>query len=132
MISNGDCDASSNPDSNSHAHARPRVGALEVPPHGTFDVTVGQGFAFVSNTVNISLGDMARWTWASSGHSVCGGHPCAVDGQFVRLTILTASAGTLSNAGTVYEVTFTKAATYSYFCAAYCSISMTGVINVAP
>jgi len=52
MISNGDCDANSNLDSNSHAHARPCEGAPEVPPHGTFYVAVGQGFAFVANTVN--------------------------------------------------------------------------------
>jgi len=93
---------------------------------------VRQGFAFVPNRVNISVGDTAQWTWANSGHIVSSGDPCAVDGQFVRLTILTASAGTLSNAGTVYEVSFTQAATYSYFCAAYCLIGMTGVINVAP
>jgi plastocyanin len=41
-------------------------------------------------------------------------------------------AGTLSNAGTVYEFTFTQAGMYSYFFAAHCSIGITGVINLAP
>ena len=38
-----------------------------------FDVTVGPGFAFTPSTVNISVGDTVRWTWADSGHSVTSG-----------------------------------------------------------
>jgi len=41
-------------------------------------------------------------------------------------------AGILSNVGTVYEHTFSQSGTISYFCAAHCSIGMTGVIKVAP
>jgi plastocyanin len=93
---------------------------------------VGQGFAFVQNEITITAGDTVRWTWASSGHSVSSGDPCAVDGQFCSPDNTNCQAGTFSNAGTVYEFTFMQAGTYSYFCAAHCSIGMTGVINVAP
>jgi plastocyanin len=69
---------------------------------------------------------------ASSGHSVTSGDPCTVDGQFCSPDNTNCQEGTLSNAGTVYEVTFTQAGTYFYFCAAHRLIGMTGVINVAP
>ena len=41
-----------------------------------FDVTVGpldNEFSFVPDTVNISVGDTVRWTWASDFHSVTSG-----------------------------------------------------------
>ena len=43
-----------------------------------FDVAVGPGggFTFDPDTVNISVGDTVRWTWAGSGHSVTSGPPC--------------------------------------------------------
>jgi plastocyanin len=95
------------------------------------DVTVGQGFVFVPDELNISAGDTVRWTWASSGHSVTSGDPCTADGQFCSPNNTNCAAGVLSNIGTVYEHTFAQAGTYSYFCSAHCSIGMTGVINVA-
>jgi len=57
------------------------------PPHGTFDVTVGQGFAFVPDTFNIHVGDTVPWTWASSGHGVSSGIRVRSMDNFVRLTI---------------------------------------------
>jgi plastocyanin len=116
-----------------HARAQPRGERPVGPPaHGTFDVTVEQGFAFVPDTLNIHVGDTVRWTWASSGHFVTSGDPCTVDGQFCSPDNTSCKAGTLSDAGTVYERAFSQAGTYSYFCAAHCSIGMTGVITVAP
>jgi plastocyanin len=70
--------------------------------------------------------------WASSGQSVTSGIPCTVDGQFCSPDNTNCAAGALSNAGAVYEHTFSSAGDFSYFCAAHCSIGMTGVINVAP
>jgi plastocyanin len=115
------------------APAHNPAGRPEVPPpHGTFDVTVGQGFAFVPDKLNIHVGDTVRWIWASSGHSVTSGDLCTVDGQFCSPDNPNCEAGTLSNAGTVYERAFSQIGTYSYFCAAHCSTGMTGVIAVAP
>jgi plastocyanin len=62
---------------------------------------VGQGFAFVPDTLNIHMGDTVPWTWASSGHSVSCGDPCTIDGQFCSPDNINCQAGTLSNAGTV-------------------------------
>ena len=93
---------------------------------------MGQGFAFVPDTLNVHVGDTVRWTWASSGHSVSSGDPCAIDGQFCSPNNTNCQAGTLSNVGTVYEHTFSSAGAFSYFCAAHCSIGMIGVVNVAP
>ena len=96
------------------------------------DVAVGQGgFVFVPDTVNISVGDTVRWTWASSGHSVTSGPPCFVDSQYCSPNDTNCPAGTLSNIGTVYEHTFSEPGVYSYFCHAHCAIGMTGVVNVS-
>jgi len=104
-------------------------------PSGTgqiFDVAVGQGGdVFVPDTLNISVGDTVRWTWAESGHSVTSGPPCFVDSQFCSPDDTNCPAGVLSNIGTVYEHTFANAGTYSYFCHAHCVIGMTGVVNVS-
>jgi plastocyanin len=110
----------------------PRGRPVGPSPPGIFDVTVGQGFAFAPDTLNIHVGDTVRWTWASSGHSVSSGDPCTIDGQFCSPDNTNCQVGTLSNAGTVYEHTFSQSGTFSYFCAAHCSIGMTGVIHVAP
>ena len=97
-----------------------------------FDVAVGQGgFVFVPDTVNISVGDTVRWTWASNNHSVTSGDPCTADGQFCSPDNMNCDQGILSNTGTVYEFTFGQAGSFSYFCAAHCALGMTGVVNVA-
>ena len=113
-------------------NGRPAVSGV---PSGTgqiFDVAVGQGGdVFVPDTVNISVGDTVRWTWAESGHSVTSGPPCFVDSQFCSPDDTNCPAGVLSNIGTVYEHTFAEPGVYSYFCHAHCVIGMTGVVNVS-
>src|SRR5437667_5334482 len=97
------------------------------------DVTTGggNGFQFVPNTVNISVGDTVRWTWAIGGHSVTSGLPCAADSQYCSPDNMNCNSGILSNQGTVYEHTFALPGRYSYFCAAHCVIGMTGIVNVS-
>lgn len=116
-------------------HGRPARSGR--PPAGSqiFDVTVGplgNKLRFVPDTINISVGDTVRWTWASDDHSVTSGTPCTADGQFCSPDNMNCDAGILSNTGTIYEHTFTQAGTYSYFCALHCFAGMTGVINVGP
>jgi plastocyanin len=111
-----------------------RTAVSGVPSGGgqIFDVAVGKGGdVFVPDSVNISVGDTVRWTWAESGHSVTSGPPCLVDSQFCSPDDANCPAGILSNIGTIYEHTFTEPGVYSYFCHAHCIIGMTGVVNVS-
>jgi len=109
--------------------------AVSGVPSGTgqiVDVAVGQdGFVFVPDTVNISVGDTVRWTWATNNHSVTSGTSCTADGQFCSPADTNCDAGALNNTGFVYTHTFAQAGTFSYFCAAHCALGMTGVVNVA-
>jgi len=98
-----------------------------------FDVAVGPSgnkLRFVPDTLNISVGDTVRWTWASDLHTVTSGTSCTADGRFCSPDNMNCDAGIPSNTGTVYEHTFAQAGTYSYFCAIHCFAGMTGVINV--
>jgi plastocyanin len=98
-----------------------------------FDVTVGpleNEFSFMPDTVNISVGDTVRWTWASDFHSVTSGMPCTADGQFCSPDNMNCDAGILNDTGFVYEFTFTQPGMYQYFCALHCFAGMTGVVNV--
>jgi plastocyanin len=109
--------------------------AVSGVPSGTgqvFDVAVGQGGdVFVPDTVNISVGDTVRWTWAESGHSVTSGPPCVPDSQYCSPNDMNCFPGTVSNIGFVYQHTFTEPGTYSYHCIVHCVIGMTGVVNVS-
>ena len=108
--------------------------AVSGVPSGTgqiIDVQVGPGFSFAPDTVNISVGDTVRWTWAGSGHSVTSGPPCQVDSQFCSPDDTNCPAGVLSNVGTVYTHTFSNPGVYSYFCHSHCTKGMTGVVNVS-
>jgi plastocyanin/N-acetylneuraminic acid mutarotase len=104
-----------------------------VPSGGQiFDVAVGQGGdVFVPDTVNISVGDTVRWTWAESGHSVTSGDPCTADGQFCSPNNTNCGQCMTSSQGSMYEFTFTQAGSFSYFCCVHCAIGMTGVVNVS-
>lgn len=113
-------------------NGRPSPHSVPSPNSQIFDVTVGQGFAFVPNMLNIFAGDTVRWTWASSGNSVTSGMPCTIDGQYCSPDDTNCDAGVLSNMGTIYEHTFVRAGTYFYFCHAHCDYGMTGIINVMP
>ena len=112
-------------------NGRPAVSGVPSGVGQTFDVTVGPDFAFHPDTVNISVGDTVRWTWAGSGHSVSSGPHCIPDSQFCSPNDTSCFPGTLSNSGTVYQHTFDSPGSYSYICIAHCVLGMTGVVNVA-
>jgi plastocyanin len=113
-------------------NGRPVPNGMPAPAGQIFDVTVGPGFAFNPDELNISAGDTVRWTWASGGHSVTSGASCIADGQFCSPDDMDCDAGTLSNTGTVYVHTFAQAGMYEYFCFAHCGLGMTGMIHVSP
>ena len=95
------------------------------------DVMVGPGLSFSPSTVNISVGDTVRWTWAGDGHSVTSGQPCVPDSQYCSPNDTNCFPGVTSNTGTVYTHTFSRSGTYSYFCISHCAFGMTGVVNVS-
>jgi plastocyanin len=114
-------------------NGQPAVSGVPSATSTIFDVMVGggNGFQFVPDTVNISVGDTVRWTWANSGHSVTSGPPCVADSQYCSPNDTNCASGILSNVGTVYQHTFTQPGAYSYHCAAHCVLGMTGVVNVS-
>src|SRR5436189_2434813 len=116
-------------------NGQPAVSGVPSPNGAIVPVEVGggNGFQFVPDTVNISVGDTVQWTWANSGHSVTSGDStsCTSDGQFCSPNNTNCSTCVLSNVGFVYEFTFTQAGNFSYFCCAHCSLGMTGVVNVS-
>src|SRR5438552_1481610 len=114
-------------------NGQPAINGVPSPDGAVVPVTVGggNGFQFVPDTVNISVGDTVQWTWANSGHSVTSGPPCQADFQYCSPDDMNCANGILSNTGTVYQHTFSRAGTFSYFCAAHCIIGMTGVVNVS-
>jgi plastocyanin len=113
-------------------NGQPAVSGVPSPTGAIFDVAVGQGGdVFVPDTVNISVGDTVRWTWAESGHSVTSGPPCVPDSQYCSPNDMNCFPGTVSNIGFVYQHTFTEPGAYSYHCIVHCVIGMTGVVNVS-
>jgi len=112
-------------------NGQPAVNGIASPTGAIFDVTVGPDFAFHPDTVNISVGNTVRWTWAGSGHSVTSGHPCAADSQYCSPDDMNCASGILSNQGTVYTHTFAEPGVFSYHCFAHCALGMTGVVNVS-
>jgi len=113
-------------------NGRPAVSGVPSATSQTVDVAVGQGGdIFVPDTVNISVGDTVRWTWAESGHSVTSGPPCVPDSQYCSPDDMNCFPGTVSNIGFVYQHTFTQPGTYAYHCIVHCPIGMTGVVNVS-
>src|SRR5213592_3036222 len=116
-------------------NGRPAVSGVPSATSTTVDVTVAPGgtFTFSPSTVNISVGDTVRWTWAASGHSVTSGDStsCTSDGQFCSPNNTNCSTCVLSNVNFVYEFTFTQAGNFSYFCCAHCVIGMIGAVNVS-
>ena len=113
-------------------NGQPAVSGVPSPTGAIFDVAVGQGGdVFVPDTVNISVGDTVRWTWAESGHSVTSGPPCVPDSQYCSPNDMNCFPGTVSDIGFIYQHTFTQPGTYSYHCIVHCVIGMTGVVNVS-
>ena len=81
-------------------NGQPAVSGVPSPTGAIFDVAVGQGGdVFVPDTVNISVGDTVRWTWAESGHSVTSGPPCVPDSQYCSPNDMNCFPGTVSNIG---------------------------------
>src|SRR5689334_21020450 len=97
------------------------------------DVTVAPGGAltFSPSTVNISVGDTVRWTWAASGHSVTSGNPCTADGTFCSPNNTNCTQCVTSSIGFVYQFTFTQAGNFSYHCCLHCALGMVGSVNVS-
>src|ERR1700720_2800486 len=113
-------------------NGRPAVSGVPSATSQIVDVAVGQGGdVFVPDTVNISVGDTVRWTWAESGHSVTSGPPCVPDSQYCSPNDMNCFPGTTSNQGFVYTHTFTEPGAYSYHCIVHCIIGMIGAVNVS-
>jgi len=116
-------------------YGRPVPGGKPDVGSKIFDVTVGpleNEFTFAPDTINISVGDTVRWTWASDFHSVTSGTSCTANGQFCSPDNTNCDSGILNNTGFVYEFTFTQPGAYQYFCFLHCFAGMTGVVNVLP
>src|SRR5206468_1489527 len=112
-------------------NGQPAVNGVPSDTSTIVDVMVGPGFSFSPSTVNISVGDTVRWTWAGDGHSVTSGQPCVPDSQYCSPNDTNCFPGTTSNTNTVYTHTFSRSGTYSYHCIAHCLLGMTGVVNVS-
>jgi plastocyanin len=83
-------------------NGRPAVSGAPSGGGQIFDVAVGKGGdVFVPDTLNISVGDTVRWTWAEDGHSVTSGDPCTPDEQFCSPDDTNCDQGILSDLGTV-------------------------------
>jgi len=111
---------------------RPRATPCEHLPPPVLNVTVGPGLAFVPSTLYVMQGQTVCWNWTSDGHSVTSGINCTANGWFCSPDNTNCSQGILSNTGTKYCVTFTGGWIYYYFCAAHCTMGMTGVIYILP
>ena len=115
-------------------NGRPDPGVQPSATSQVVDVSVGPAGnrVFAPSTVNISVGDTVKWTWASSNHSVTSGASCTADSQFCSPNDTNCPSGLLSDTGAVYQHTFGQAGTYFYFCALHCSSGMVGTVNVTP
>src|SRR5439155_21076790 len=89
-------------------NGQPAVSGVPSATSTIVDVTVAPGgsFTFNPSTVNISVGDIVRWTWAGDGHSVTSGQPCQADSQYCSPNDMNCASGILSNTGTIYTHTF--------------------------
>src|SRR5436189_5696504 len=76
-------------------NGQPAVSGVPSATSTIVDVAVGggNGFQFVPNTVNISVGDTVRWAWSTSGHSVTSGSCAAADSQFCSPDDMNCAAG---------------------------------------
>ncbi|MDQ6860382.1 MAG: plastocyanin/azurin family copper-binding protein [Verrucomicrobiota bacterium] len=112
------------------AEGRAVRSGVPAPSGQTFDVTVGPNgsLTFSPGQINVSVGDTVRWTWASNRHSVTSGISCAPSGTFCSPS--DSNCNILSDAGAVYQHTFTQPGTYKYFCVAHCNFGMLGTVFV--
>jgi plastocyanin len=116
-------------------NGQPAINGVPSATGTIVDVTVAPGGTrtFSPSTVNISVGDTVRWTWAASGHSVTSGDSpsCTADGQFCSPNNTNCSQCVTSNIGFVYEFTFAQAGNFSYHCCVHCALGMIGAVNVS-
>jgi plastocyanin len=116
-------------------NGRPAVSGAPSATSTIVDVMVAPNgtLTFSPSTVNISVGDTVRWTWAASGHSVTSGDStsCTADGMFCSPNNTNCSQCVTSNLGFVYEFTFTQAGSFSYHCCVHCAFGMIGAVNVS-
>src|SRR6516165_3774967 len=116
-------------------NGQPAVNGIPSRTSTIVDVMVAPGgtLTFNPSTVNISVGDTVRWTWAASGHSVTSGNSttCTADGMFCSPNNTNCSTCVTSNIGFVYEFTFTQAGNFSYHCCVHCAFGMIGAVNVS-
>src|SRR5258708_39589518 len=79
-------------------NGQPAVNGVPSATSQIVDVAVGQGGdVFVPDTVNISVGDTVRWTWAESGHSVTSGPPFVPESQYCSPNDTNCFPGTVNN-----------------------------------
>ena len=98
----------------------------------THTVMVGPGGSLVFSPANLTIaaGDTVRWVWQSFGHSVVSGTDGNADNLFCSPSDSGCDNPPLSNAGSMYEHTFTQAGTFPYYCSVHVVLGMTGSIKV--
>ncbi|MSP60562.1 MAG: hypothetical protein EXR72_09530 [Myxococcales bacterium] len=103
---------------------------LTSPPK-LLTVNVGAGGAFFAPpNVVINIGDTVHWVWLVSGHNVVSGMGGVADKKFCSPAGMNCGAAPTSLAGTTYDVKFTQAGTYPYFCAPHIGAGMKGSVTV--
>jgi plastocyanin len=97
----------------------------------TVTVGSGGGFTFSPADVVIPVGGTVRWVWAASFHTVTSGSNGVADGLFCSPSDQNCSGNPTSNAGAIYEHTFSQAGTFPYFCQIHWPSGMTGTVTVS-
>ena len=97
----------------------------------THTVMVGQdGLTFTPADLTIHSRDTVHWVWATAGHSVASGTHGTADNQFCSPDDTGCDNPPLSNAGAIFDHTFTKTGTFPYYCSVHFFLGMTGTIRV--
>jgi plastocyanin len=108
----------------------PETGASAEAGGRAWTVTVGANgeAAFAPSTLTISAGDVVRWEWQTSGHTVVSGAGGSADGRFCSPSDTRCQSSPPSNAGDVYEHRFPAPGDYPYFCTQH--QGMMGLVSV--
>lgn len=103
---------------------------LTAPPK-TLTVNVGAGGSFFDPpNVFIAVGDTVHWVWLAGGHNVVSGMGGVADKKFCSPNGMNCGAAPVSAAGTIYDVKFTQAGMYPYYCAPHIGAGMKGSVTV--
>lgn len=100
----------------SSATSEPTATAVSTPGGGDSGVTI-ENFAFGPENLTISVGDTITWTNDEAGV----GHTTASDDGIW--------ASDLLNPGDTFELTFSEAGTFTYFCSIHPSMTATITVN---